>query len=86
LKETRERYGQLIKEKQDKPLKIKESEVTIPLSTLTDNRLTILESIILYLKKKEFKFSEIAKLLGRDQRNIWTIYSRMKNKIHIPKE
>ena len=29
-----------------------------------------------YLKEQGLKFSEIAKLLNRDQRNIWTIYSR----------
>ena len=63
-------------EKQKEPFKIKRTEIIIPVSIFKDERLTILESIILYIKEKEMKFSEIAKLLERDQRNIWTIYSR----------
>ena len=54
----------------------------IPLSIFKDKRLTVLESITIYLKEKEMKFSEIAKLLERDQRNIWTIYSRAKKKLN----
>jgi len=67
-------------EKQPEPIRIKKFKITIPLSALKRDKLTILESIIIYLKEKEMKFSEIAELLERDQRNIWTIYSRTTKK------
>jgi len=41
----------------------------------------MLESIISYLREKEIRYSEIARLLNRDQRNVWTIYSRAVKKI-----
>jgi len=69
-------------EKQKEQIKPKETDIMLPISIFKDERLTILESIILYLKSKELKYSEIAKLLDRDQRNIWTIYSRTKKKVY----
>ena len=67
-------------EKQSKLIKIKKTSILIPISTLKNRELTILKTIIIYLKKQGLKYSEIAALLDRDQRNIWTIYSRAKNK------
>jgi DNA-directed RNA polymerase specialized sigma24 family protein len=46
-----------------------------------NKELTIFESIISYLREKEIRYSEIARLLNRDQRNIWTIYSRAGKKM-----
>ena len=44
-------------------------------------KFTVFESIILYLKdKEELRYTEIAKLTGRDQRTIWTIYNRARGK------
>ena len=51
----------------------------IPIS-IFKNELTIFESIISYLREKEIRYSEIARLLNRDQRNIRTIYIRTLNK------
>ncbi len=52
------------------------TEVYVPL-TIFSSEFTAFESIIIYLKEKEsLRFSEIAKLTGRDQRTIWTIYNR----------
>ncbi len=70
--------------KMKEPIKIKKTEASIPLSKLRNKNLTILESLIKYLKEKGMKYSEIAKLLERDQRNIWTIYSRAKKKLDRP--
>ena len=64
------------KQKQNKNIKIKQSENSIPINIFENKKLTILESIITYLKEQGLKYSEIARLLNRDQRNIWTIYSR----------
>jgi DNA-directed RNA polymerase specialized sigma24 family protein len=69
------------KEKQKEILKLKKTNILIPVSIFENEKLTILESIVFYLRKKEMKFSEIAKLLNRDQRNIWTIYSRADKKL-----
>ncbi|MCX6749737.1 MAG: hypothetical protein NTW17_03285, partial [Candidatus Pacearchaeota archaeon] len=66
--------------KHKEKLEIKKTEGYIPMSAFENKKLTILESVIIYLKNKKFKFSEIAKMLKRDQRNIWTVYSRAKGK------
>jgi len=73
-------------EKQKEPIKPKETKINIPTSVFENKKLTMLESIIIYLKQKGFKFSEIEKLLERDQRNIGTIYSRAMKKIKTKKE
>ena len=69
------------KEKQKEQIDVKETKIFLPASIFKDRKLTILESIIVYLKEKGMKYSEIAKLLERDQRNIWTIYSRAVKKL-----
>jgi hypothetical protein len=74
-------YSQAIK-KQKEPLKIKDTSLFVAISIFDNKELTVLESIIFYLKHKGRKYSEIAKLLNRDQRNIWTIYSRAVKKRH----
>ncbi len=53
----------------------------IPLKILQDRSVAVLEAIVEYLKEeKSLKYSEIALLLNRDQRTIWTVYSRVKKK------
>ena len=68
-------YNKSIK-KQPTKLIIKKTLIFIPISILKNRKLTILEAIIVYLKDKGMRYIEIADLLNRDQRNIWTIYSR----------
>ncbi|MFA5173930.1 MAG: LamG-like jellyroll fold domain-containing protein [Candidatus Pacearchaeota archaeon] len=58
-----------------------QKSLVIPISVLSNKKLSILESIINYLKEKDLKNSEIAEILNKDQRNIWTLYSRVKKKI-----
>ena len=67
--------------KQPESFEIKETSMFIPISVFNNRKFTILESIIIYLKAKGLKHVEIARLLDRDQRNIWTIYSRAVRKI-----
>ena len=57
-----------------------ETEHPIPIEIFKSTNLTILETIISYLRNKNMKFSEIGQVLNRDQRNIWTINNRIKNK------
>jgi parallel beta-helix repeat protein len=48
----------------------------VPVEIFSDRRLSILESLVLYLRNLGLKNKEIAKMLGKDQRNISTFYSR----------
>jgi DNA-directed RNA polymerase specialized sigma24 family protein len=58
-----------------------EDILKIPLRVLRDRTLAVLEAIVEYLKEeKHLKYVEIAKLLNRDQRTIWTVYNRAKKK------
>ncbi len=67
-------------EKQKGPFEMKKAGIMLPISTFENKELTVLESVIVCLKERGLKFSEIAELLERDQRNIWTAYSRAKRK------
>lgn len=63
--------------KEEKEAKI----VEIPSSILRDRRLAPLESITEFLKDTHgLSFHEIAVILNRDDRTIWTCYNRAKKK------
>jgi len=64
-----------------KALVIEQSEIQIPVSIFKDRRLSILEALVNYLKEFDMKYSEIARLLNKDQRTIWTVHSRAKKKL-----
>lgn len=54
----------------------KEKQITqIPVS-LFAGRLAALEVVVKYLKENGLTYAEIAKVLNRDQRTIWTTYSK----------
>jgi hypothetical protein len=60
----------------DKTMK-QNNEIYIPISQIVTPKLTIYESLIVYLKEQqEFTYREIGDLLKRDERNIWTVYHR----------
>ena len=65
-----------------KPAKYKiSSPIFIPISIFSDRKLSALESIVFYLHDKHnLKFSQIAVLLSRDPRTIWTVYQRARKK------
>lgn len=55
--------------------------VPIPSSIFHDRSLSVLEVLVAYLKdQKQLTFHEIARLLNRDDRTIWTVYTRGKKK------
>jgi len=54
------------KEKQEEAFSEEKEGILIPISVFKDNELTIFESIISYLREKEIRYSEIARLLNRD--------------------
>ena len=55
--------------------------IFVPVSIFSDNKFSILECLISYLKDvKQMKNSKIAILLNKNPSNIWTIYNRRKMK------
>jgi hypothetical protein len=57
------------------------TSVNIPSSVLKDRKLSVLEIIVEYMKEEmELSFHQIAVLLNRNDRTIWTVYARAKNK------
>jgi DNA-directed RNA polymerase specialized sigma24 family protein len=61
-------------------LQVKDS-LQIPLAVFADRNLSTLESLVFYLKNQNLKFVEIAKLLNKNQRTIWTVHNRALNKL-----
>jgi len=59
-----------------KQLVIDETEMHIPLSIFKHEKLSASESIVSFLKNLGMNYAEIARLLKKDQRTIWTLYSR----------
>jgi len=70
--------------KEVKNLKLKTPPTTgysIPVTILSDRTLSALEHVTIYLKETHgLSYKEIATLLNRDQRTIWTTYQRAAQK------
>ncbi len=57
------------------------SEILIPSTIFCDRSISFLESLVEYLKEQlNLSYHEIAMLTNRDERNIWTLYSRVAKK------
>jgi hypothetical protein len=58
-----------------------DASVKIPVSIFQDRSLSVLEAIAEYLKEAlDMRYCDIAALLGKNQRTVWTVYSRAKKK------
>lgn len=57
-----------------------DSSIMIPFAVFDRKELSVLECVIFYLQNQGRKQSEIARLIGKDPRTIWTIQSRIKKK------
>lgn len=67
--------------KQSAPFVLKQTLYALPLATLNDKTFTISEHLVKHLKDTyELTYHEIAVLLKRDDRTIWTIYKRAERK------
>jgi hypothetical protein len=56
-------------------------DVSIPVSVLSDRSVATLESVVEYMKDTlGLTYHQIAILLKRDDRTIWTCYNRAKKK------
>jgi hypothetical protein len=59
----------------------KVDEIMISIKIFANRRLSILESVVKYLKEEGYRNNEIARLLDKDERNISTLYLRAKKKL-----
>ena len=54
----------------------------LPLSIIADRRLSVLESIVYYLRKTyALSYHDIALLMRRNDRTVWTVYQRALKKL-----
>lgn len=59
----------------------REKEYWIPISIFDNKELSALETVVKYLKENlKLRYKEIAVILNRDERNIWTTYRNAKAK------
>lgn len=67
--------------KQESKFIIKDQKILVPISIFSDRNFSILESLVKYLKEElNLSHHEIALILVRDDRTIWTVYSRARKK------
>ena len=68
------------KKKMPAPFTKLSSEITVPISRFSNSNLTIFEGVVLFLKEKGLTNHEVAVMLHRDDRTIWSVYDRAKKK------
>ena len=69
------------KKKYSKKFTIAEERFAIPVSIFSKEKLSAQESIVVYLREKlNFSYHKIALVLKRDDRTIWTVYQRAREK------
>lgn len=57
------------------------SPYDFPVSIIANRKYSVLESIVKFLRdKSSLSYAQIAGLLSRDQRTVWTVYNRTKKK------
>ena len=62
------------------------TSLAIPSSIFKNRKLSVLEAITVYLRdKKSMTYAEIARLLNRNDRTVWTSYQRAKKKVQSNK-
>jgi len=67
------------RKKFDKKLVVKNNKYFIPVLIISNRSLSVLESIVSYMKDNlNLRYSQIALLLCRDPRTVWTVYNRRK--------
>lgn len=72
----------ITRQKLSSPLHIKPSKFSVPCSIFKDRRLSILENMAFFLKNSyHLTFHDIAVLLNRNDRTIWTVHHRALRKL-----
>ena len=61
---------------------VNDNNITIPVSIFSSRTFSVLETIVLYLKTNYvMSFNQIATILGKNYRTIWTVYQRSMKKL-----
>jgi hypothetical protein len=68
------------KQKMPSPFSSVSSDINIPIENFSDRKFTIFESLVICLKELDLTNHEIAVMLHRDDRTIWSVYDRAKRK------
>ena len=69
------------RKKHPKLFKDIKADILVPIKIFSNQKLSALESIVVYLKEKfSLNYSQVAVLLNRDKRTVWTVYQRAKKK------
>ncbi len=69
------------KQKHPEPFKKLDYKYSVPTFIFSNKRFSVLENLCLYLKDHyKLSYHELAVLLNRDERTIWTAYNRAKKK------
>ena len=55
----------------------------IPYSVFGNSRLSVFESLAVYLKAQDYDWHEIAHILHRDDKTVWTVLDRAKKKMRV---
>lgn len=63
----------------DERVEAEETEHYLPLSIFSEKH-SVLEAAVQHLRKQGLRFSEIARLLGKDPRTVWTAWNRARQK------
>ena len=59
-----------------------DEKILIPVSVFSNRKLSILESLSIYIKEKyDMNYHQIALILGKNDRTIWTVVNRGRKKI-----
>ncbi len=59
---------------------VEDGGLRIPFSAFT-KRLSVLETVCDYLKSRDMNYSEIARIIGKDPRTVWTVCKRAERKL-----
>lgn len=73
------------KNSKNKKFAVKKTKFYVPLSEFRKPKLSILETVVNYMRNKNLKFTDIAKLLDRNPKTVWTIYQRARKKMREAK-
>lgn len=69
------------RKKYAKKFVVKDNKYFIPALIISNRSLSVLESIVYYMKDNlNLRYSQIALMLHRDQRTIWTVYNRRRKR------
>ncbi len=67
--------------KRKEALAVKKSYFFIPISIFRNRKFSVLEAVVKHLRENYgLGYSQISRLINRDQRNVWTVYSRARRK------